>query len=59
MSLERGVGLEFEPGSSDSTKVKALKKVECIHSEEIHCFSGFCFMWAWTLLLFRLHCKIF
>lgn len=63
MSLEKVVGPGFEPGSSISSMVKALKNVECIiNSEEIYCFSGLYFMWTRTFIFFfsaRVHCNIF
>lgn len=52
MSLEGVVGPGFKHGSSDSFRVKALKNVECIDSEEVDCFSGLYFIWNRTLIFF-------
>ena len=43
-------GPGFKPGSSDSSRVKALKNVECTDSEEIDCFSGLYFISNRTLI---------
>lgn len=52
MSLERMIGPGLEPGSSNSSRVIALKNVECMNSEEIYCFSVLYFMWNRTLVFF-------